>query len=42
MKANSDAAAAGNAESEQTRMFFLDFLYIALSIFYLLPGLCII
>ena len=35
MKADSDAAAAGNAESERTRMFFLDFLYIALSIFYL-------
>ena len=42
MKADSDAAAAGNAESERTRMFLLDFLYIALSIFYLLPGLCII
>ena len=41
MKDDSDAAAAGNAESERTRMFFLDFL-IALSIFYLLPGLCII
>ena len=27
MKADSDAAAAGNAESEQTRMLFLDFLY---------------
>ena len=34
MKADSDAAAAGNAESEQTRMLFLDFLDIALSIFY--------
>ena len=32
VKADSDAAAAGNAESERTRMFFLDFLYIALSI----------
>ena len=27
VKADSDAAAAGNAESEQTRMLFLDFLY---------------
>ena len=27
MKADSDVAAAGNAESEQTRMLFLDFLY---------------
>ena len=27
MKADSDAGAAGNAESEQTRMFLLDFLY---------------
>ena len=27
MKADSDAAAAENAESEQTRMLFLDFLY---------------
>ena len=35
MKAYSDAAAAGNAESEQTRMLFLDFFIIALSIFYL-------
>ena len=31
MKADSDAAAAGNAESEQTWIFFI----IALSIFYL-------
>ena len=35
VKADFHAAAAGNAESERTRMFFLDFLYIALSIFYL-------
>ena len=27
MKADSDAAATGNAESEQTRMLFLGFLY---------------
>ena len=27
MKADSDAAAAENAESEQTRILFLDFLY---------------
>ena len=27
MKADSDAAAAGNADSEHTQMLFLDFLY---------------
>ena len=27
VKADSDAAATGNAESEHTRMLFLDFLY---------------
>ena len=39
VKADSDAAAAGNAESEQTRMLFLDFLYN--SIVNILP-ICII
>ena len=39
VKADSDAAATGNAESEQTRMLFLDFLYN--SIVNILP-ICII
>ena len=39
MKADSDAAAAENAESEQTQMLFLDFLYN--SIVTILP-ICII
>ena len=39
MKADSDAAAAENAKSEQTRMLFLDFLYN--SIVNILP-ICII
>ena len=39
MKADPDAAAAGNAESELTRMLFLDFLYN--SIVNILP-ICII
>ena len=37
MKADSDAAAAENAESEQTRMLFLDFLYTCNSIVNILP-----